>query len=99
MSEDNKNKRKLSSKKALYIIEKHINEYKNWISYTKNIKYIIHFRNDFNKIRKNLLEKSYKEIKQGRNSFDVVNNLANLLTKKFIHESISILKKLSYNNN
>ena len=98
LSEDNKNKRKLSSKKALYIIEEHIEEYKNWMSYTKNIQYIIHFKNNFNIMKKNLLEISYKELKQGKNSVEVIDKLANLLTKKFIHESIRILKKLSYNN-
>ena len=98
LSEDNKNKRKLSSKKALYIIEKHIEEYKTWISYTKNIQYIIYFKSHFNKMKTDFLKNSYKEIKQGKNSIDVINNLADLMTKKFIHESIRILKKLSYNN-
>lgn len=99
LSKDNKKRRKLSSKKALFIIEEHIKEYRNWISYTKNLQYIIYFKSNFNNIKNSLLESAYKEIKQGKSSIDVVNTLANVLTKKFIHESIKILKKLSYNNN
>ena len=94
--QENMKSREAAASEAEDIISEHVNQFMGWIRARDAVPTICGIRNWAEEIKGETLEKARRQLLQGKDTSEVINQLAHNLTNKLIHNPSSRLREAGF---